>query len=395
MQRFLYLSIFIFQFLFAFKSKGQVNLAINPSFEDIYGCPNYAGQIDSVIGWGTMLNGGGGDPDLHHVCCLTTNCGVPIGWNGRFQFPKTGLSFVGLKAYYSVPNQREYIQGRLVKMLEANSTYCISFYVNLDNISKYYCNTIGAYFDNGDVYASTIFGLAQANPQIYNISQLLIDTLDWIKIEGTFIAIGTEEYITIGNFFPDSLSDINIFNSTSSTPYAYYNIEDVSVIDANLLAYAGKDTLIHLGDSIFIGRQPEIGLDEDCIWFVNGLPIDTITGMWVKPDSSTTYVLEQTICGNVSWDTVRVVVSGVGIDSYAKDGKGIMLYPNPAFNTLNIESSTKFSQLIISDVLGNVVIKQQVYNHAVSVDVSGLGKGLYFVRVESEKGFVVRKFLKE
>ena len=158
--------------------------------------------------------------------------------------------------------------------------------------------------------------------------------------------------------------------------------------------YAGNDTLIHPGDSVFIGRQPEIGLDEDCIWFVNGQPIDTIAGMWVQPDSTTTYVLEQTICGNVSWDSVTVIVSGVGIEAYAKDSKGIMLYPNPATNTLNIESSAMFSQLLISDVLGNVVISQQVNNKAVSVDVSRLGKGIYFVRVVSENGFVVRKFLK-
>jgi len=117
--------------------------------------------------------------------------------------------------------------------------------------------------------------------------------------------------------------------------------------------------------------------------------------MWVKPDSTTTYILEQTICGNVSYDTVTVIVSGVGIESYTMDGKGLVLYPNPATNTLNIESSTKFSQLLISDVLGNVVIKQQVNNHAVSMDVSGLWKGLYFVKVVNYKGFVVKRFLKE
>ena len=132
-----------------------------------------------------------------------------------------------------------------------------------------------------------------------------------------------------------------------------------------------------------------------CIWFVNGVPIDTIAGMWVKPDSATTYVLEQTICGNAKWDTVTVIVSTVGIASYTKEAKGITLYPNPATNTLNIESITKFSQVIISDILGNEVIRQQINNHAVAIDISWLGKGLYFIKLIGDDGLVMKKFLKE
>ena len=117
--------------------------------------------------------------------------------------------------------------------------------------------------------------------------------------------------------------------------------------------------------------------------------------MWVKPDSATTYVLEQTICGNAKWDTVTVIVSTVGIASYTKEAKGITLYPNPATNTLNIESITKFSQVIISDILGNEVIRQQINNHAVAIDISWLGKGLYFIKLIGDDGLVMKKFLKE
>jgi len=115
----------------------------------------------------------------------------------------------------------------------------------------------------------------------------------------------------------------------------------------------------------------------------------------VQPDSTTTYVLEQTICGNVSWDTVTVIVSGVGIGSYTKDGNGITLYPNPATNTLYIESSTKILQVMISDILGNEILKQHPYNYTPTVDLSGLGEGMYFVKIVNDKGIIVRKFLKE
>jgi len=319
-----------------------------------------------------------------------------------FQYPHSGNSYSGIQVLSSSSvNYREYIQSKLKKGLSAGYTYCVKFYASLSDQNLAYIKPLGAYLDSGVVIAFTPLGLAYANslyqpvnPQVFNTTQLLNDTVNWIKIEDAFVAIGTETYITLGNFSPDSTSDIGFFGSPTIWG-AYYYIDDISVIDAGLPAYAGKDTLIHPGDSVFIGRQPEIGLDEDCIWFVNGQPLDTIAGMWVEPDSTTTYILEQIICGNVSWDTVTVIVSGVGIETYTKDSKGLVLYPNPAKNTLNIESSTKFSQVIISDILGNVVIRQQVYNKAVSVDVSGLGKGLYFVKLLNENGFIVKRFLKE
>ena len=378
-------------------SSAQINLVSNPSFEMIYSCPTSAGQIDSAIGWSTLKNGGGGTPDFFHVCCTSPlYCGVPLNtFNINFQYPHSGNAYCDIQvADHALNEYREYIQSKLIKGLSTGYTYCVKFFVSLTEQSNAYIKPLGVYFDDGSV-SGPPHGLVLVQPQVFNTVQLLNDTVNWMKIEGSFTATGLETYITLGNFFPISSSEVTIIDTTLSIWYTFYFIDDVSVIDANLPPYAGNDTIIQPGDSIFIGRQPEIGLNDDCIWFVNGLPIDTIAGMWVKPDSTTTYILEQTICGNVSYDTVTVIVSGVGIETYTKDGKGITLYPNPATNTLNIESSTKFSEVIISDILGNVVIRQRAYNHAVSVDVSGLGKGLYFVKLLNENGFVVKRFLKE
>ena len=376
---------------------GQINLVSNPSFEMIYSCPNDYYQIDSAIGWGTLKNGGGGSPDLFHICCTSpTVCGVPQNtFDLSFQYPHSGNAYCDIQVVGSLPGDyREYIQSKLKKGLSAGHTYCVKFYSNLTDNSLAYIKPLGAYFDDGSISAPPPFGLAVATPQVYNTVQPLNDSINWMKVEGAFTATGLETYISLGNFFSSSNSDI-VLIGTPSFWFSFYYIDDVSVIDAALLAYAGEDTLIHPGDSVFIGRQPEIGLDEDCIWFVNGQPIDTIAGLWVQPDSSTTYILEQTICGNVSWDTVTVSVYGTGIGAYTKDGKGIKIYPSPATNTLSIENTTKFSQLLISDVLGNVRISQQVFNQALTIDISRLTKGLYFIKLTTDDGIIVKKFLKE
>ena len=256
---------------------------------------------------------------------------------------------------------------------------------------------LGVYFDDGSVSTPIYIymGLVAVTPQVYNTLQLLNDTVNWMKIEGSFIATGNEKYITIGNFFPDSLSDIGFFGTPTSWG-AYYYIDDVSVIDMSLPAYAGNDTLIQPGDSVFIGRQPEIGLDEDCIWFVNCVPIDTVAGLWVWPDTTTTYIVQQTICGNVQWDTVRVSVYGTGMDegTYGLN-RGFNVYPNPAIHLLTIESPVTNATLSITNLLGQEVWRQEVLEKNISIDVSKLGKGVYFIYMQTEKGIFVRRFLKE
>ncbi len=377
----------------------QINLVPNPSFETLTGCPNNHSQIDSVLNWGTLISGGGSTPDLFAACCISQSvCGVPSNFYFNcFQQPRTGDNYVGIYVAGSIyPNIfREYIQCKLQQKLKINHFYCVKFYCNLFNLQHAYIITLGAYFDNGNISSTQPYGLPNVSPQIFS-NQSLFDTLNWMKIEGSFIALGTEEYISIGNFFPDSLSGITIINSPAGWD-SYYYIDDVSVIDANLPAYAGNDTLIQPGDSVFIGRQPEIGLDEDCIWFVNGVPIDTVAGLWVQPDSTTTFIVQQTICGNVSWDTVTVSVdTGVGIEGVTNGlTRWFRVYPNPATHQLTIECPVTNATLSITNLLGQEVLRQEVAEKNFSIDISKLGRGVYFVRVEGRNGFVVKKFLKE
>ena len=163
-------------------SIAQVNLVSNPSFEMIYSCPSDAGQLDSAIGWSTLKNGGGGNPELFNSCCTNPFiCGVPLNYhNLSFQYPHSGNSYVGIDAINSmVPNgDREYIQSKLNKGLSSVHNYCVKFYSSLSDQNLAYITTLGAYLDSGNVIAYGYCAFAYANsllqpviPQIYNTSQ--------------------------------------------------------------------------------------------------------------------------------------------------------------------------------------------------------------------------------
>ena len=74
----------------------------------------------------------------------------------------------------------------------------------------------------------------------------------------------------------------------------------------------------------------------------------------------------------------------------------VVVYPNPAKNTLNF--STPNDELVENvsfvDLLGKEIqMKSSVINNAVSVDA--LSKGVYFVKFQCQGQVIVKKFVKE
>ena len=98
----------------------------------------------------------------------------------------------------------------------------------------------------------------------------------------------------------------------------------------------------------------------------------------------------------MKWDTVTVSVYGTGIEGVTNGlTRWFRVYPNPATNLLTIESPVTNATLSISNLLGQEVLRQEVTEKQFDVDVSGLGRGVYFVRLESAQVLVVEKFVKE
>lgn len=293
----------------------QINLIQNPSFEDTIQCPNFYKQINYAIAWDTLKAGGGGTPELFSNCSNFQNISVPINIVG-FQYPHSGNNYsgLGLFAESSNPN-REYIQNKLSKKLQINTSYCISIYVSLANISTTAIDQIGIYLDAGNIN-TPYFGISTLTPQIQSpIGVFLTDTSGWQNIRGLYSSNGTEEYLTIGNFKTNAQTNtITVSNGFSES---YYLIDDVSVIEANSKANAGQDTLICIGDSVFIGRQQEVGLQ--CDWYNNSAHISNGTGIWVKPNTDQQYIVKQDVCGILSYDTIQVSIKDIDCNAQIKN----------------------------------------------------------------------------
>ena len=293
------------------------NLVPNPSFETYNNCPTgstlYDVQNNKPDYWYK--------PDrrnaiYYNACANGFNSnytGVPInaGTHGyNFQYARTGNGYVGMY-YRGSSDIRNYIQVELLDSLQQGKCYYAEYYVNLVNTSVSACNNQAMLFTNNPVYVDTLNGfyVLSANPQIQN-THIISDTLNWVKVSGVFTAQGGEKFLTLGNFKNNTQTATQQINPTGSPPFYY--IEDVSVLPLDsitLKADAGIDKTIAAWDNVFIGSYTT-GLTNVTWYNSTGNAIATNTaGFYVQPATSTFYVIEQTVCGQYSRDTVNVTVN--------------------------------------------------------------------------------------
>ena len=75
----------------------------------------------------------------------------------------------------------------------------------------------------------------------------------------------------------------------------------------------------------------------------------------------------------------------------AEISESIFIYPNPVTNNLQIQTALQIKNIEITDITGRLLYRTT----SKSIDCSGLAKGVYFIKVTTEKGIAVKKFIKE
>jgi len=242
------LSSLIVVMALCFSIKAQ-NLVPNYSFEQIVKCTNGWGEFNGyVMDWTGQNGASSGLSYYTHQCSNDSLNGgsVPYNYDYGFQYAHSGVSYAEIITFVtsssndsthpygntSFANQRNYLQALLTDSLKAHTEYFVTFFVSLQNASNYACSDIGAYFSDSAILFNGTGGVLQYVPQIANNpkQQELSDTLNWMKITGSFIAKGGEKYITIGNFKNDSLSSVRYLGQIQlGATEAWYYIDDVIV----------------------------------------------------------------------------------------------------------------------------------------------------------------------
>ena len=381
-------------------SNAQVaNYVANGSFEEVYDCTSvWLTRVKYWLGTDSICDG----PLFYSTC----NSKVPLNAN-TYQYPRTGNGYIiGTLYYVYIANtMRVYAKNRLKQTLELGKTYCVKFYVNISNNSPRGIDGFQIYFGDNtlDTITKCNVPLTYLNPQIKNpLGNVISDTLNWVPVTGTFVANGTEKYALIGNFLADNAVTTASINTPSFPQYwTDVLIDDVSCMDVDLPAFAGNDTVCVPGTSVYIGRPRDVGIDEACSWYqlpnTNSV-IATAAGLWVSPVTTSTYIVRQEICGNVKWDTVVVVATGLGLFEGDEPDTRFKIYPQPAKDELLLEiegSSTSLFQLKLYNNLGVLLREEELNftNQKAMINISDLANGVYALSLKTSKNEWYKKRL--
>jgi len=226
--------IIIFILAITYQISAQQNLVPNPGFESYISCPQDAGAIIYTSNWYAPTIG---TPDYFDTCFTfsqpwTSIMDVPQNFMGNQNALSNSGGYSGLFAFYQTGIYREYIQAKLTSPLVNSVKYFVSFYVSLADNSCLASDEIGAYLSSSPVSSGNV-GPLNYTPQISNPqNQIINNKLSWKRISGTYIANGSEEYITIGNFKADINTDtvrLLPYSVNQDFNSVYYYIDGVCV----------------------------------------------------------------------------------------------------------------------------------------------------------------------
>lgn len=229
------------------QSLNAQNLVENYSFEDFEECPEEVtvySEKTLIPYWNIPTRG---TSDYFNACTIH-QVNVPDNVMGSM-FALDGNAYAGLVMIERPPslvkmkkplNYREYLQTELKKELEVGKLYSFRFYFSIASYSTYAVNRIGLYISKKCESNRLSSKVLKAKPQIE------LDTLNsyyerdyWYQVCDTFRAIGGEKFITIGNFYDDENTDVEVLDysmyrgsiqqSIKENKIAYYYIDVVSV----------------------------------------------------------------------------------------------------------------------------------------------------------------------
>lgn len=218
------------------------NLIPNPSFELMNACPTGWHE-----GFPFPSNGGPtfamdwympsvGTSDYFNACApeIPTQPMLPVSVPFQFvnyQVPRTGNGYAG-----GILNSShcEYIESPLTSPLGQGHRIYASFWINSQNFSCGGADQIGIYFSQNAIEMPNTMFLNMFTPQIESPPNVIFyDTLNWMKISGSFIAAGNERWATFGFFKPwnDLNKQIVCSDGGFGIGNLYYYYDDVCVLD--------------------------------------------------------------------------------------------------------------------------------------------------------------------
>ncbi|MCE9538020.1 MAG: T9SS type A sorting domain-containing protein [Bacteroidetes bacterium] len=139
------------------------------------------------------------------------------------------------------------------------------------------------------------------------------------------------------------------------------------------------ETFIYLGDS-----NPDLGIET----------VDSVLFKFTFVSDGINTNKEGWIIDDITYGTIALV----GVNDIEEENNNFNIYPNPVNNKFTItitETGKTYLQLKIVNILGEMVYQSLIENQKSEINISDLPKGVYFVKLISDKQIITKKIIKE
>jgi hypothetical protein len=189
-----------------------------------------------------------------------------------------------------------------------------------------------------------------------------------------------ETWKTLGGGVDYQVNDMQVFGDYLYIAGVFDNVDGMPI-----QAIARWDGSRWCGyNSAFDNSATAVGMYHDTLylgggfWSINGDTSLRKIVRWIGGDNLTQ-------CGNP-----------VGINDVFKDDFSFSIYPNPANDQLHLsfESPQQKTIATIANMIGEQLVIKSVDSTDMVINISALPSGIYFLGIRTERGFMMRKFMK-
>ncbi|MFT4522894.1 MAG: outer membrane protein OmpA-like peptidoglycan-associated protein [Bacteroidia bacterium] len=137
----------------------------------------------------------------------------------------SGDACMGFRTY-SLSNDIEYVKNKLVKPLDKDSLYCLSFYIRLAPWAKLASGSLGFYItEEADINIHNLIRSRASQP--LNLP-VLGSKMTWMNVQCMYRAKGGETYFHLGSF--TSLRTMDLVRVPGAMWECYFLLDDVSLV---------------------------------------------------------------------------------------------------------------------------------------------------------------------
>ena len=176
--------------------------------------------------------------------------------------------------------------------------------------------------------------------------------------------------------------------------------QDSLAVVSKVIAYSGADLkqdslLVYYsidgGEYKTANMKPTVNADE-YVAYIKGYKKNSKVNYYVFAADESGRRRQQPVFGSKDPHSFKIAGEEKIEENKSQD---INVYPNPVKDMLYIETETEIKEIIIYDVYGrHQVTKTSSHQGDLSIDVSRLNSGVYFIRINTDSGDVVRRFVK-